>query len=194
MYIEPILISATIGYFLGSIPFGLLLTYAAGLGDIRKIGSQNIGATNVLRTGSKLLAISTLLLDCGKGTLATLLSIKLFGESEAIISGLLALLGHNFPVWLKFKGGKGVATSLGIIFGLSWPVGLWTCGIWLLIAMIFRYSSLAALIALFSAPFYSWWFASNKFELFFGILFIICFISHYKNIKRLLRGNENKIF
>jgi glycerol-3-phosphate acyltransferase PlsY len=135
-----------IGYLLGSIPFGLLLTSAAGLGDIRKQGSGNIGATNVLRTGNKKLAAATLLLDALKGVVAVMIC-GFFGPIAAVAAAMGAVIGHMFPIWLKFKGGKGVATSIGVLLGLSWPVGAIVCALWLAIAAAFRYSSLAALLA-----------------------------------------------
>src|SRR5688572_12052069 len=135
------------GYLLGSIPFGVVLTKLAGLGDIRQIGSGNIGATNVLRTGRKGLALATLLLDGGKGAAAALLFKALSGADAGMIAGFAAVLGHNFPVWLKFKGGKGVATSLGVLIAVAWPVGFLACITWVATASAFRYSSLAALIA-----------------------------------------------
>ena len=145
-----------IGYFAGSIPFGLLLTLAAGKGDIRSIGSGNIGATNVLRTGSKWLAVATLLLDFGKGLLAVLVARSLFGPAEAMLApvalaALGAVLGHCFPVWLKFKGGKGVATNMGVSFGLAWPIGAAYALTWLVIALLFRISSLAGMAAVVAA-------------------------------------------
>src|ERR1700761_2970323 len=149
--IGPILLALIGGYALGSIPFGLVLTRLAGLGDIRKIGSGNIGATNVLRTGNKPLALAVLLLDSGKGAVAVLLAAR-FGENSALAAGLGAVLGHLYPVWLGFKGGKGVATTLGTLLALSWPVGLIACAVWLAMALIFRISSLAALTAMAAAP------------------------------------------
>src|SRR5437762_8920691 len=142
-----VLMALMLGYLLGSIPFGLLLTRAAGLGDIRAVGSGNIGATNVLRTGHKGLAAATLLLDALKG-LAAVLVCSTFGPLAAIAAAWGAVLGHMFPVWLRFKGGKGVATTLGVMWGLSWPVGAIACAAWLLIAAVSRYSSLAALLSI----------------------------------------------
>ena len=140
------LAALVVGYALGSIPFGLLLTRAAGLGDVRAIGSGNIGATNVLRTGRKDIAAATLLLDGLKGTAAVLIFAH-FSPSAGVVAGFAAFLGHIFPVWLKFKGGKGVATFLGCLFGFAWPAGLAFCAIWLLVAKLWRYSSLSALVA-----------------------------------------------
>ncbi len=145
-------LSALIGYGLGSIPFGLLITWLAGLGDVRRIGSGNIGATNVLRTGKKWAAALTLILDGGKGTAAVLLAGWLFGASGAMVAGLAAAFGHIFPVWLKFKGGKGVATFIGVLLGLYWPVGLLVIATWLAVALLFKISSLSALVAAALAP------------------------------------------
>ena len=149
------LLGAAIGYLLGTVPFGLVLTRLAGLGDIRDIGSRSIGATNVLRTGNKGLAAATLLLDSGKGAVAALL-FTAPDPIAGLIAGGCAILGHNFPVWLKFKGGKGVATTLGVLLVVSWPTGLAACATWLAVAAVFRYSSLAALVALAAAPVYAW--------------------------------------
>src|SRR5262245_40394888 len=144
-----------LGYLLGSIPFGLLLTLAAGLGDIRRIGSGNIGATNVLRTGRKGLAAATVLLDGGKGVVAVLIA-QHWGPDIAMLAGLGALIGHLFPVWLRFKGGKGVATGLGVLLALDWRIGLIACAAWLVVALLLRYSSLAALVAFAAAPLAAW--------------------------------------
>ena len=142
------LLAAAAGYLLGSIPFGLVLTRAAGLGDIRRLGSGNIGATNVLRTGSKALAAATLLLDGGKGAVAAL-ALAPWDAGLGLVAGFAAVIGHNFPVWLRFRGGKGVATTLGVLLAVAWPVGLLACLTWLVVAAVFRYSSLAALVAIF---------------------------------------------
>src|SRR5689334_3188139 len=143
----PALISLALGYLLGSIPFGLILTRFAGTQDLRSIGSGNIGATNVLRTGRKGLAAATLVGDALKGTVAVLIARQIGGIETAIIAAIGAFLGHLFPVWLKFKGGKGVATYIGLLLGLAWPAGIWFCLVWALVAAFFRYSSLAALVA-----------------------------------------------
>lgn len=180
------------GYLIGSVPFGLVLTRLAGLGDIRDIGSGNIGATNVLRTGNKPLALATLLLDSGKGAIAAL-ALGAYDPLAGLIAGGAAILGHNFPVWLKFKGGKGVATTLGVLIAVSWPVGLAACGTWLATAAIFRYSSLAALIALSAAPAYGWWLASPEVSLLAGFLAALAIVRHHENISRLMRGEESKI-
>ncbi len=148
-------LAAGLGYFLGSIPFGLVLTRLAGLGDIRQVGSGNIGATNVLRTGNKFLAALTLILDSGKGAAAAALAGVIWGGDTILIAGFAAVLGHNFPVWLRFRGGKGVATSLGVLLVAAWPVGVAACATWLLVAGVFRYSSLAGWVALSAAPVYA---------------------------------------
>jgi glycerol-3-phosphate acyltransferase PlsY len=186
-------VAALIGYLLGSIPFGLVLTQLAGLGDIRKVGSGNIGATNVLRTGNKALAAATLLLDGGKGTAAILLCHSVAGQDAALIAGLASVLGHNFPIWLRFKGGKGVATTLGVLIAAAWPVGLAACVTWLIVAVIFRYSSLAALAALGLSPVYGWWLADRKVAFVALVLAVLSFIRHRANIRRLVRGEESKI-
>ena len=181
------------GYLMGSIPFGLLLTEAAGLGDVRKIGSGNIGATNVLRTGNKALAAATLLLDAGKGAVAVVAARLLFGPEAAIIAGGAALLGHMFPVWLKFRGGKGVATGLGVLLAIAWKVGLVACAVWLLVALLFRYSSLAALIALAASPVAAWFLADRQIAGLALVLAVLVWLRHHENIRRLLAGEEAKI-
>jgi glycerol-3-phosphate acyltransferase PlsY len=180
------------GYLLGSIPFGLVLTRAAGLGDIRKIGSGNIGATNVLRTGNKALAAATLILDGGKGAVAVLAADQ-FGPDMAIVAAAGAIAGHLFPVWLGFKGGKGVATALGVLLALSWPVGVAACLTWLLAAALFRYSSLAALLALAAAPGYAVLFADPQRKEFAIGLAVVIWLTHARNIARLLTGAEPRI-
>jgi glycerol-3-phosphate acyltransferase PlsY len=189
------LIAAIVGgYLLGSIPFGLLLTRMAGLGDIRNIGSGNIGATNVLRTGNKGLALATLLLDGGKGAAAVFLARWFFLDPNLpVIAGAFAFLGHLFPVWLKFKGGKGVATALGTWIALAWPIGVLACLTWLIVALIFRYSSVSALLAVALAPIYAIWLGTPAL-IWFGIgVAILCWIRHHENIRRLLKGEEPKI-
>ncbi|MEE2995955.1 MAG: glycerol-3-phosphate 1-O-acyltransferase PlsY [Pseudomonadota bacterium] len=181
-----------IAYLLGSIPFGLLLTQIAGLGDIRKIGSGNIGATNVLRTGSKKLAAATLVLDGAKGAGAVLIG-DIYGPDIAIVAATGSLLGHMFPVWLRFKGGKGVATALGILLSLSLPVGALSCGRWVLTAALSRYSSLSALLAIASSPIWMWWLADpQRMEFAIAMAFLI-WLRHWTNIRRLLRGEEPQI-
>jgi glycerol-3-phosphate acyltransferase PlsY len=189
----PYMLSALFGgYALGSVPFGLVLTRLSGLGDIRKIGSGNIGATNVLRTGHKGLAAATMLLDLLKGVVAVLLG-KMYGPDIAIIAGLGAILGHIFPVWLGFKGGKGVATALGVILALSWQAGLIVFGIWVMLLIILRISSVAALAAALAAPISAWWLASPQIMEFFILLAAIVWLRHIANIKRLLKGEEGRI-
>jgi glycerol-3-phosphate acyltransferase PlsY len=182
-----------IGYGLGSIPFGLLIAWAAGLGDVRKIGSGNIGATNVLRTGKKWAAALTLLLDGGKGAAAVLLAGWLFGASGAMVAGLAAVFGHIVPVWLKFKGGKGVATFIGVLLGLYWPVGLLVIATWLGMAFLLKYSSLSALVAAALAPAYMMAFGELTYAVFALLLTIIIFITHHENIFRLWHGTEPRI-
>jgi glycerol-3-phosphate acyltransferase PlsY len=181
-----------LGYLLGSIPFGLLLTRAAGLGDIRKVGSGNIGATNVLRTGRKGLAAATLLLDALKGVAAVLIADQV-GELAAVGAAAGAVLGHMFPVWLSFKGGKGVATTLGVIWGLAWPVGAIACAAWLLFAAIFRYSSLAALLSVVVAAFAAWLLTDPRAAMLITLLVPLVWARHHENIARLLNGTETKI-
>ncbi|HEY6382619.1 MAG TPA: glycerol-3-phosphate 1-O-acyltransferase PlsY [Pseudolabrys sp.] len=180
------------GYLLGSIPFGLLLTRAVGGPDIRAIGSGNIGATNVLRTGRKGLAAVTLLCDALKGTVAVLMAAH-FGPGAALIAGLGAFLGHLFPVWLRFKGGKGVATYIGVLLGLYWPAALAFCAIWLVVAAVFRFSSLAALIASAMTPLTLWLFGLPTVAAVFTLLTLLLWIKHRENIARLLNGTEAKI-
>lgn len=191
----PYLLAALVGgYLLGSIPFGLVLTRLAGLGDIRKIGSGNIGVTNVLRTGRKDLAAATLILDSGKGAAAALLAFYWGGPDPMLVAGFGAVLGHLFPVWLGFRGGKGVATTLGTLLAVSWPVGLAACATWLVAAAVFRYSSLAALISLAAAPIFAW-FLRNDLQLvqFMAALAVLIWLRHHENIGRLLAGKESKI-
>jgi glycerol-3-phosphate acyltransferase PlsY len=181
-----------LGYLLGSIPFGLLLTKAAGLGDIRKVGSGNIGATNVLRTGRKGLAAATLLLDALKGVAAVLIAAQI-GQLAAVAAAAGAVLGHMFPVWLGFRGGKGVATTLGIMWGLSWPVGAIACAAWLLFAALFRFSSLAALLSVVVAAVAAWFLADPRAAWLLTLLVPLVWVRHHENIARLLKGTEPKI-
>jgi acyl phosphate:glycerol-3-phosphate acyltransferase len=181
------------GYLLGSIPFGLLLTRAAGLGDIRKIGSGNIGATNVLRTGHKGLAAGTALLDALKGLVAVLIC-GTFGPIAAIAAAWGAVLGHMFPVWLHFKGGKAVATMLGVMWALSWPVGAVASVAWLLIAAVFRYSSLASLLSAMIGAITAWFIVGDwRTALAISVLVPLVWVRHHENIGRLLNGTESKI-
>jgi glycerol-3-phosphate acyltransferase PlsY len=181
------------GYLCGSIPFGVILTRLAGTQDVRSIGSGNIGATNVLRTGRKALAAATLLGDMLKGTAAVLVVLWLSNRNLAIVAGLGAFLGHLFPVWLRFKGGKGVATYIGVLLGLSWPAALAFCGIWLAVAALTRYSSLAALIASMATPGILLATSSHLEPVLFGVLTVILWIKHRDNIARLMQGTEGKI-
>lgn len=193
-YAAPYLIAALFGgYLLGSIPFGLVITKLAGLGDLRSIGSGNIGATNVLRTGRKDLAFATVLLDGGKGAAAVLIA-SIWGPEVMLAAGFGAVVGHLFPVWLRFKGGKGVATTLGAITALAWPVGIACCATWLVVAAAARYSSLAGLLSLASAPFYAWFILGDlqMVELTAAIAILVWF-RHQENIRRLLKGEETKI-
>ncbi|EKS27888.1 glycerol-3-phosphate 1-O-acyltransferase PlsY [Afipia felis] len=186
-------VALAIGYLFGSIPFGLLITRRAGTADLRSIGSGNIGATNVLRTGRKGLAAATLACDMLKGTFAVLLVRYLFGDDAAIAAGLGAFLGHIFPVWLKFKGGKGVATYIGVLLGLWWPAALIFCAIWLAVAFISRYSSLAALVASASIPPLLLWLQHIPLAALFAVLSAILWFKHRANIRRLMDGSEGKI-
>ena len=192
------------GYFLGSIPFGLILTKISGLGDIRKIGSGNIGATNVLRTGNKKLALFTLLLDGGKGAIAiyliTIISTKVFNNNFDIVEfyqctiAISAVIGHCFPIWLSFKGGKGVATGFGVILSLNLNIGIVALLIWVLIAKVFKISSMSALIAYFLIPILMFYFETeNIYFLSSFIISLICFVQHRENIKRLINRSEPKI-
>lgn len=186
--------AAILGYLLGSIPFGLVLAKLFGYGDIRKIGSGNIGATNVLRTGNKPLALAVLILDSGKGAAAVLLAHHFGSYEAAMAAGLFAIIGHMFPVWLKFKGGKGVATTLGMLLALAPTVGIAACLIWLLIAAIFRYSSLSALVALLAAPGLAHViYADPNLTGVCAIITLLVWFKHRENIKRLLKGEEPRI-
>lgn len=197
-----ILISLLVGYLFGSIPFGLLLTRAVGI-DIRSVGSGNIGATNVLRTGKRWLALATLLLDAGKGIVAVLLAGRLLGTADPsdivpFAAGIGAFIGHVFPVWLRFNGGKGVATYIGILFAWHWSVGLAFCGTWLIIAFARKYSSLAALTAAATAPLFAYGLAGSEksglnMAAACALLSLLLFYRHWGNIQRLIKGTEPKI-
>ena len=189
---EALLITLAVGYLLGSIPFGLLLTRFTGRGDIQKIGSGNIGATNVLRSGSKLLAFLTLLFDGAKGALAIAIG-QAIDPAAAVIAGGAAILGHLFPVWLRFHGGKGVSTTLGALLMLSPLVGVLACAVWLLIAFLFRYSSLAALVAIGTAPISLFIFEDLQLTAFAVLAAALVFLRHHENIHRLTHGVEPKI-
>jgi glycerol-3-phosphate acyltransferase PlsY len=186
-------VALILGYFLGSIPFGLILTRLAGTQDLRSIGSGSIGTTNVLRTGRKDLAAATLIGDMLKGTVAVIIAGYFGGPDAAMLAALGAFLGHLFPVWLKFRGGKGVAVYIGVLLGLLWPAALVFCLIWLAVAVITRYSSLSALIASLVTPILLWWLGHLALAALFAVLTLLVFYAHRENIKRLLAGNEGKI-
>lgn len=192
--IDPLLfLAAACGYLLGSIPFGLVITRLAGLGDIRQVGSGNIGATNVLRTGRKELALATLILDSGKAGFAGLIFMALVSTPAGLVAAGAAFLGHCFPVWLKFKGGKGVATFLGALLATAWPVGLLTCFTWLGAALLFRFSSLSALIAAAMAPLFALAFGREDVAVLALFLTALIYWLHRTNIDRLLKGDEPRI-
>ena len=194
MSFEPFLVVAFfVGYLLGSIPFGLLLTRLAGTEDLRSIGSGSIGATNVLRTGRKGIAAATLLGDALKGTLAVIICGYYGGPNAAMLAAFGAFLGHLYPVWLKFKGGKGVAVYIGVLIGLLWPAAIVFCVVWLATAAAMRYSSLAALIAAFVTPLFLWWFGQPALASLFVAMSLLLFYAHRENIKRLQAGTESKI-
>jgi glycerol-3-phosphate acyltransferase PlsY len=186
------LIALVGGYLIGSIPFGLLLTKAAGLGDIRQVGSGNIGATNVLRTGRKGLAAATLILDGLKGAVAVLVARQFLGDQDVVV-GTSAVLGHLFPVWLGFRGGKGVATGLGVLLAAAWPVGLACCALWLVAAKVLKMSSAAALTAFAAAPLFALVLSSADHALMALLIAILVFWRHEANIRRLLAGTEPRI-
>ena len=189
----PYILTAFIGgYSIGSVPFGLIFAKLFGLGDIRSIGSGNIGATNVLRTGKKGAAAATLIADILKGVMATLIGM-LFGPDIGIVAGLGAFLGHLFPVWLRFKGGKGVATAIGIILTISWETALVAILVWLLTAVLSRLSSLAALLGAISAPLAAWWLTTPQITEFFLLISVLIWAKHFSNIRRLIAGKETKI-
>ena len=203
-----LLLCALGGYLSGSIPFGLVLCYLAGYGDIRKIGSGNIGATNVLRTGSKFLALLTVLLDAFKAGIAAYIAGKILPTSPIIsfcgidaplnilaslIAGVFGVIGHNFPLWLKFKGGKGVASSFGLILMTQWPVAVIALAVWMTMAVLFRYSSLAALTAAVAVPLVSFLMCPPVYAIFYGAIALLVIVRHHANISRLLTGQESKI-
>lgn len=205
-FMGPYLLAAlAAGYLLGSIPFGLVIVRLMGKGDIRKVGSGNIGATNVLRAAGKVPALATLILDSGKGAAALLIAYALYGPDMAVAAGAGAFLGHLFPVWLLFRGGKGVATALGILLAGSWPVGGMACLTWLIVAFLFRYSSLAALVAVALAPLYAKILAwagvpllaspvsYHQMAEFAGLIALLVWVRHASNIRRLVKGEEPKI-
>lgn len=181
------------GYLMGAVPFGLIFTRLAGTHDIRTIGSGNIGATNVLRTGHKGLAAATLVADMLKGTLAVALTRYLYGMEAAIAAGAGAFLGHLFPLWLKFKGGKGVATYIGIALGFYWPAALIFAGVWMLVAFASRYSSASALAASLVTPVFTWLMGHQTIASFMAFMTVLLWIMHRENIQRLLKGTESRI-
>jgi len=188
-----LMLVALLAYLLGAIPFGILVARAFGLGDLRKIGSGNIGATNVLRTGNKSAALLTVLLDAGKGAVAVLIARALVGEDAAQLAGLAAFVGHIYPVWLRFRGGKGVATFLGLMLALSWPLGLMACGTWALVAAVTRYSSLAALVSAALLPVWMVFLLNGHMVLLAIVLTVLIYIRHWANLERLKKGTEPKI-
>jgi acyl phosphate:glycerol-3-phosphate acyltransferase len=186
-------VALVLGYLLGSIPFGLILTKLAGTEDLRSIGSGNIGATNVLRTGRKGLAAATLICDALKGTLAVIFTGYYGGPDAAMLAALGAFLGHVFPVWLKFNGGKGVAVYIGVLIGLMWPAAIVFCVVWISTAFTSRYSSLSALVASFVTPIFLWWFGHPALASLFAVLTLLLFYTHRENIRRLQAGTEDRI-
>ncbi|MEE9300636.1 MAG: glycerol-3-phosphate 1-O-acyltransferase PlsY [Alphaproteobacteria bacterium] len=188
----PFYLGFALAYLVGSVPFGLIITRLFGLGDVRKIGSGSIGATNVLRTGSKKAAAATLLLDGAKGFVPVLLAAN-YGPDMAVLAAGGAVIGHLFPVWLLFRGGKGVATTLGVLLALAWPVGLIACGLWLAAALLLRYSSLASLIAIASSPGFAYWLARPQFGEIAAFLALLVVLKHAGNIRRLVKGEESRI-
>lgn len=182
-----------LGYLLGSIPFGLILTRSAGLGDIRRIGSGSIGATNVLRTGNKGLAAATVLLDGLKGAVAVLLALRFGPPGAALWAGIGAVLGHDFPVWLGFRGGKGVATAYGVLLAAAWPVGLCAGAVWLVMAGVGRISSLAALVSFALAPVFAALLAGAMLVKLALVIAVLVFVRHHSNIRRLIAGTEPRI-
>jgi acyl phosphate:glycerol-3-phosphate acyltransferase len=186
-------VSFLFGYLCGSVPFGILLTRLAGAPDLRSIGSGNIGATNVLRTGRKGLAAATLIGDILKGAVAVLLTGYVLGRNFALAAAIGAFLGHLFPVWLRFRGGKGVATYIGLLLGLVWPAAIVFGAIWIAVAAVSRYSSVAALVASAATPLFLWWTAGARVAIVFAFLSLLLWIMHRANIARLLNGSESKI-
>ncbi len=188
----PILAAIAIGYLLGSIPFGLLLTRLAGLGDVRKIGSGSIGATNVLRTGNKAVAALTLILDVSKGVAAALIGAR-WGVNPMLAASAAVVLGHMFPVWLGFRGGKGIATALGVLLAIAWPVALVAGLVWLAMAIMFRYSSLASLVATAVAAACAGFVVDTERALLVAAIAVLIIARHHENIRRLIAGTESRI-
>ncbi len=187
------ILTAVLAYLLGSVPFGLVITRAMGLGDLRRIGSGNIGATNVLRTGSKPAALATLICDVGKGAFAVLVARQFLGETAAQMAAVGAFAGHCYPIYLGFKGGKGVATFLGTVLALAWPIGLATCATWLVVATLSRLSSLSALVAAALSPLYALLLGAEGFAAGLAVMAVFIFLRHRQNIARLLAGTEPRI-
>jgi glycerol-3-phosphate acyltransferase PlsY len=188
-----LILTALFAYLLGSVPFGIVMARAFGLGDLRKIGSGNIGATNVLRTGNKPAAALTVILDAGKGAVAVLLARALVGPDAAQIAALAAFLGHCFPVWLRFRGGKGVATFLGTLLALYWPMGLACCATWLVMAAATRYSSAAALLSAALSPLFAVLMGRSEYLVLTTLLALVVWVRHRPNLRRLKDGTETKI-
>jgi glycerol-3-phosphate acyltransferase PlsY len=188
-----LIVALLLGYLLGSIPFGLVLTRLAGTQDLRSVGSGNIGATNVLRTGHRGLAAATLICDMLKGTVAVVVSGYYGGPDAAMLAALGAFLGHLFPVWLNFRGGKGVAVYIGVLIGLFWPAAVAFCALWIATAATSRYSSLSALVASFITPIFLWWFGHLALASLFAVLTMLLFYMHRENIRRLQAGTEGRI-
>lgn len=186
-------LTALLGYLLGSVSFGMMMARVFGLGDLRSVGSGNIGATNVLRTGNKLAAFLTLILDAGKGAIAVLIARALIGEDAAQVAGLAVFLGHCFPVFLKFKGGKGVATFLGTMIAAAWPIGLAACGVWLLAVALTRISSIGALFASACGPIFAIIFLRSDLLVLSTLLALLVYIRHWPNIQRIKAGTEPRI-
>ncbi|GAB5447787.1 glycerol-3-phosphate 1-O-acyltransferase PlsY [Gymnodinialimonas sp.] len=186
-------LTALLAYSLGSVPFGIVMARAFGLGDLRAIGSGNIGATNVLRTGNRLAAFLTLVLDAGKGAIAVVVARLVLGEDAAQLAGFAAFLGHCFPIFLGFKGGKGMATFLGTLIALVWPIGLAACACWAVTAALFRMSSLAALVAAALSPVAAFMLGQPTVVVFCAALAVLIFIRHHENIARILKGEEPRI-
>ncbi len=191
--IAGLVLALIVGYLIGSVPFGLLITRAAGLGDIRAIGSGSIGTTNVLRTGRKELAAATLLLDAAKGAVPVLLAARLLGPLPALAAGFGAIVGHVAPVWLRFRGGKGVATGFGVLLATAWPVGLFSLLVWIAVAAVGRFSSLAGLASFAAAPVFAAVLGETRIALLSLLLAAIVFFRHRENIRRLLAGTEPRI-